>query len=136
MGYRKRAGRVTAIGDSEHSKFGRYRTFGVCEIEVSATPGSKVYVDVGPRLSYMVAGAIGGTVGGIAGAAAVPEVFSSAGTAIATGAAGLSAGSTAGAAAASTVEAKGKRCRGPYKLDVIAEEDALILLSGLTWSRD
>jgi hypothetical protein len=27
-------------------------------------------------------------------------------------------------------------CRGPYKLDVIAEEDALILLSDLTWSRD
>lgn len=122
--------------NTDLAAFGRYRVFGACEIEVASTPGSKVYVDVGPRLSYMVAGAVGGALGGLAGAAVVPNVYGSAGAAIATGTAGIAAGSAAGTAAVTTVEGKGKRCRGPYKLELIAEEEALPLLADLSWSKD
>lgn len=116
--------------------FGRYRVFGACEIDVTAAPGSRIYIDVGPRLSYMIAGTIGGAVGGVAGAAAVPNVYGSAGAAIVTGTAGVAAGSAIGTAGATTVESKGKRCRGPFKLDLIAEDDALPRLADLTWSGD
>lgn len=37
--------------------FGRYRSSSVCDIDIAKTPGSIIYIDVGPRLSYMVAGA-------------------------------------------------------------------------------
>lgn len=116
--------------------FGRYRSFGVCEIDIATTPGSIIYIDVGPRLSYMVAGAVGAVVGGVAGAAAVPNVYGSAGATIATGSAGMAAGSAVGTAAGTAVEHKGNLCRGPYMLAVIAEEDALPRLAELTWFKD
>lgn len=123
-----------ASGTTALAAFGRYRMLGACEIEVTAAPGSRIYIDVGPRLSYMIAGAVGGVVGGVAGAAAVPTVYGSAGATIATSTAGIAAGSATGTAAAATVESKAKRCRGPYKLDLIAEDDALPRLADLTWS--
>lgn len=123
-------------GTTGLTAFGRYRALGACEIDIETASGSRVYVDVGPRLSYMVAGAVGGAVGGVVGAAAVPDVYGSAGSAIATSTAGIAAGSAAGTAAATTVEARGKRCRGPYKLELIDEEAALPLLTDLTWSKD
>lgn len=116
--------------------FGRYRPFGACEIDITAEPGSTVYVDVGPRRSYMIAAAVGGVAGGVAGAAAVPDVYGSAGSAVVTGAAGMAAGSAAGSAVATTAEARRERCRGPYQLVVMSEEDALPHLAGLTWSND
>lgn len=125
-----------ASGTIDLTAFGRYRAFGACEIDITTTPGSTVFVDVGPRLSYMIAGAVGGAIGGVAGAAAVPDVYGSAGAAIATGTAGISAGSAAGATVGTTIEGKDKRCRGPYKLAVIAEEDALPRLTDLIWSND
>lgn len=123
-------------GTTALASFGRYRTFGACEIDVTAPPGSRIYIDVGPRLSYMIAGAVGGAVGGVAGAAAVPNVYGGAGAAVATSAAGVVAGSAGGTAAATAVESAGKRCRGPYKLEPVAEEDALPRLADLTWSGD
>ena len=123
-------------GTADLTTFGRYRAFGACEIDITTARGSTVYVDVGPRLSYMVAGVVGGAVGGVAGAAAAPNVYGSAGAAIATGTAGIAAGSAARAAASTTLEGKGKRCRGPYKPVVIAEEDALPRLAELTRSKD
>ncbi len=125
-----------APGTTALTAFGRYRALGACEIDVTAAPGSRVYIDVGPRLSYMIAGAVGGAVGGVAGAAAVPNVYGGAGAAVATSAAGVAAGSATGTAAATAVEGKGKRCRGPYKLELIAEDDALPRLADLTWSGD
>lgn len=123
-------------GTTALTTFGRYRTLGACEIDIAASPGSHIYVDVGPRLSYMIASAVGGVVGGVAGAAAVPNVYGSAGAAIATSTAAMAAGSTAGTVAAAAVESRGKECRGPYKLELIAEEDALPRLKDLTWSKD
>lgn len=125
-----------APGTTALGSFGRYRTLGACEIDITASPGSRIYIDVGPRLSYMIAGAVGGTVGGVAGAAAVPSVYGSAGAAVATSAAGVATGSAAGTAAATAAESKGKRCRGPYKLELLAEDDALLRLADLTWSGD
>jgi hypothetical protein len=116
--------------------FRRYRAFGACEIDVTAPPGSRIYIDVGPRLSYMIAGAVGGAVGGVAGAAVVPSVYGGAGTAVKTSAAGVAAGSASGTAAATALESKGKRCRGPYKLELVAKADALPRLADLTCSVD
>lgn len=87
--------------------FRRYRAFGACEIDVTAPPGSRIYTEVGPRLSYMIAGAIGGA-----------------------------ASSASGTAAATALESKSKHCRGPYKPELVAEADALHRLADLTWSED
>lgn len=127
-----------ASGMTDLTAFGRYRALGACEIDITTAPGSTVFVDVGPRLSYMIAGAVGGAIGGVAGAAAVPNAYGSAVAAVAAGSAGVAAGSTAGAATATMVEGKRKRkrCRAPYKLVVIAEDDALPRLAELTWSKD
>jgi hypothetical protein len=116
--------------------FGRYRALGACKIDVVTAPGSTVYVDIGPRLSYMVAGAVGGIVGGVAGAAAVPDVYGSVGSAVATGTAGIAAGDAAGTVAATSVEGRGNPCRGPYRLEVLPEPTALPRLAGLEWSGD
>jgi hypothetical protein len=112
--------------------FRRYRAFGACEIDVTAPPGSRIYTEVGPRLSYMIAGAVGG----VAGAAVVPSVYGGAGTAVKTSAAGVAAGSASGTAAATALESKDKRCRGPYKLELVAKADALPRLADLTCSVD
>lgn len=125
-----------APGSTTLASYGRYRALGACEIDIAASPRSRIYIDVGPRLSYMIAGAVGGAVGGVAGAAAVPSVYGGAGAAVATSAAGVATGSAAGTAAATAVESKGKRCRGPLKLELLAEEDALLRLTDLTWSGD
>ena len=128
---------VDAIpGPTTLTVFGRYRAFGACEIDVAASPESIIYVDVGVRMSYMVAGAIGGIVGGAAGAAAVPDVYGSVGGAIASSAGGVAAGDAAGTAAATALESRGERCRGPHKLEVLSEDDALPRLADLNWSGD
>jgi hypothetical protein len=67
---------------------------------------------------------------------AVPNVYGSAGAAIATGTAGMVAGDVAGTASAIALESKGKRCRGPHKLERISEEDALPRLKDLTCSKE
>lgn len=126
----------TAPGPTALTAFGRYRALGVCEIDVATTPGSTVFVDVSPRLSYMIAGAVGGTIGAATGAVAATDVYGSAVAAIAGVTAGTIAGDAAGTTAAVAAEAAGRRCRGPYQLVIIAEDDALPRLSDLTWSKD
>jgi hypothetical protein len=121
-------------GPTTLAVFGRYRALGACEIDIAASPESVIYVDIGVRLSYMIAGAIGGIVGGAIGAVAVPDVYGSVGAAIATGTAGVAAGDAAGAAAATGLESRRERCRGPYELELLAEGDALLRLTDLNWS--
>lgn len=121
-------------GPTTLTVFGRYRALGACEINVSPGPRTTIYVDVGVRRSYMIAAAVGGTLGGLAGAAAVPDVYGSAGAAVATSTAAMATGDAAGTAASTTLEDRGERCRGPHKLELLSEADALLRLTGLNWS--
>lgn len=110
---------------------GRYRVTGACEISIDAAPESTIYVDVGPRASYMIAA----MVGSVAGVTAAPDVYGSVGGAVAGTTAGVAAASTADSAAASVVAGQGKPCGGPYKLQLLSEETALTRLEGLVWSQ-
>jgi hypothetical protein len=114
---------------------GPYTAFGGCEIEIDAASGTTIYVDVGPRLSYMVAGAVGSVLGGATAAAVMPDVYGSAGEAVAVIGAGGAAGSAAGTAAATGAESRDRACGGPYRLTPISEESARTRLGGLVWSR-
>lgn len=114
---------------------GRFRAFGVCEIDIEVPAGATAYIDAGPRLSYMIAAAVGGVVGGAAGAAAVPDAYGSAGEAVATIGAAVGAGSAAGTAAAVGVEGRDRPCRGPIRLTPVSEATALPRASALVWSR-
>ena len=123
-------------GPTNLTVFGRYRALGNSEIVITKSAGKIINVDFGDRLSHMVAGAIGGIVGGETGVAAVPDVYGSVGAAIATSAAGVAAGKTAGTVAATAIESWSERCRGPHKLEALAEDDALTRLADLNWSGD
>lgn len=115
---------------------GRYATLGTCELQIEARPGATVFLDLGPRLAYQLAGLAGSTAGALAGAAAVPQsvitleqvIFNS-------GTAAMAAGAVAGEAAAVAVVGRRRPCGGPYQLDPLAEAQALERLDGLGWSR-
>jgi len=119
---------------------GRYRTFGSCQLELTAMTGATVYVDVGPRTAYMVASLVGTVVGGAAGFAVVPnseigletlpvEMIVNEGTVA------LAAGSVAGEAVAVKIEGSGKPCSGPYQIVPMSEQDAVARVQGLVWSK-
>lgn len=120
----------TASGIIALMASGRYPIFGACEISIEAPAGSTVYLDVGPRLSYMIAA----TIGTIAGAFATPNVYGTIGETAVGVTAGTAAGSTVGSGAAIVLEGTGKRCGGPLKLELISEQSALQLLENLQWS--
>jgi hypothetical protein len=117
---------------------GRYPSLGACEIQVMATAGETIYVDVGPRTSYMVASLLGSVAGGLIGSAAVPApetIASAIGIEVSGNTAATLAGSVAGEAAAVSAEGRHSACNGPYQLAQLPEQRALDRLEGLGWSR-
>lgn len=106
---------------------------GACEIQFELAAGETAYVDVGPRMSYMVAAASGSVAGTLAIPA--PQAAGSATEAVVGSVAAASAGSAAGAAAAVSAEGRSRPCRGPYQLARMAESDARDRLQGLTTSK-
>ena len=117
---------------------GRYQTFGACEMRLDADAGDTIYVDVGPRMSYMVASLLGSVAGGLIGSAVVPApevVSATAEVVLNTSTVADAAGSAAGQAAAIAIEGGGRdTCAGPYRLGVMSEGEALRLLQGLARS--
>jgi hypothetical protein len=105
---------------------------GACEIQLELASGETVYVDVGPRMSYMVAALLGS----VAGAVAVPatQAAGSVAEAMAGSVAASAAGSAAGTAVAVSAEGRSLPCRGPYQLALVPESDAREQLQGLTTS--
>ena len=116
---------------------GHYEVFGACEVQLRADAGETVYLDVGPRSSYMIASLLGSALGGAAGAAVVPEAVIAPGEQViaSSSSAAIEAGSVAGGAAAQAIEGQGRRCNGPYLLVQVSEEVALERLQGLAWSK-
>jgi hypothetical protein len=105
---------------------------GACEIQLELASGETVYVDVGPRMSYMVAALLGS----VAGAVAVPatQAAGSVAEAMVGSVAASAAGSAAGTAVAVSAEGRSLPCRGPYQLALVPESDAREQLQGLTTS--
>ena len=116
---------------------GRYRAFGACQLQLNAAVSATVYVDVGPRKAYMVAGLVGTVVGAVAGVAAAPDTYgySTQGIASAVVPWQQMAVSSGVETAAILVEASDKPCGGPYQLVPIPETDALARLQELAWSK-
>ncbi len=105
---------------------------GACELQLELAVGETLYVDVGPRMSYIVAALLGS----VAGAAAIPapQAAGSAAEAMVGSVAAAAAGSAAGTAAAVSTEGRSLPCRGPYQLALVPESDARDRLQGLTMS--
>ena len=117
---------------------GRYVALGACEMRLDAVAGDTIYIDVGPRRSYMVASLLGSIAGGLIGSAAVPapEVVSSTAEAVLNSSTAAEAvGSTAGQATAVAVEGSHETCSGPYELAAMPEDVAVNHLQGLARSK-
>ncbi len=107
---------------------GPIAALGACEVQVELAPRSTTYVDVGPRMSYMVAAAAGSLLGGLVipapqAAASVTEAM--VGSVVAT-----AAGSGAGAVVAVSAEGRALTCRGPYQLGSVARSRGLVPIAG------
>jgi hypothetical protein len=112
---------------------GPIAALGACEVQVELAPRSTAYVDVGPRMSYMVAAAAGSLLGGLVipapqAAASVTEAM--VGSVVAT-----AAGSGAGEVVAVSAEGRALACRGPYQLALLPEAEASYRLQGLTTAK-
>lgn len=112
------------------SASGTIVALGACEIQVELAQGDTVYVDVGPRMSYLVAAAAGSLLGGLLVPA--PQAAASATEAVVGSVLATSAGSTAGEVAAVSVEGRSQPCRGPFQLALMPESQAQDRLQELT----
>lgn len=126
-----------AAGPHTLTASGHYVAFGRCDLQFQANGGDMVYVDIGPRTSYMVASLVGSLVGGVLGAAAGPDVVIAPGEQVLvnSGTAAMAAGSLAGDAAGQLAAGPASPCGGPYRLDLLAEDQALGRLEALTLSQ-
>jgi hypothetical protein len=106
---------------------------GACEIQLELAAGETAYVDVGPRMSYMVAALLGSVAGAVAIPA--PQAAGSVAEAMVGSVAAASAGSAVGTAAAVSAEGRSLPCRGPYQLALVPESDAPDRLQGLMTSK-
>lgn len=124
------------VGTFTVETLGRYAVFGTCELEITAKPGATVFLDLGPRLAYQLAGLAGATAGTLAGAVAVPQhVITLEQVIVNSGTAAMAAGSMAGEAAAVAVVGRTRPCGGPFQLEPLAAAAARERLEGLGWSR-
>lgn len=124
-----------APGDLLLRASGPLQFLGACDLQLQATAGTTLFLDVGPRMAYMIAGSVGSLVGGALGGVATSNTFGSVGEAMVVGTAAVATGAAVGEVAAVTTEAQGKKCNGPYKFAVISAADATERLHGLTWSQ-